>query len=353
MRHKKRGTLHSVPLFLRLGPCNRAGHLKISWPRQYLPPWDGPFFFPHIRRSRPRIPCRRPQPAKRYFPSKPSPLKSLYSGQETIALPVIQRRGPAARPEQKFSEDGGGTGEEGTLSLAFPQPGQHCSRAGQQFFRMAGGEAETQQGLPARYGGPAGPQHQHPALGQTGGRRRQRASSPTGTDKMCASPMTGSPRSVRARRKKATRAASVRRRSSRRGSSSTSASMQAAWAGGRAVLCMMAEAKCSNRGVKPRGSSRNAPHRPSDLPSVPTTRSAGARPLSRRACAAHRPRPPGPRAPSAWASSTQRKNPYRRRRAAMRSRSRAAPSMLYRDSAMTTGCGASGGREDSRRSRWS
>lgn len=80
------------------------------------------------------------------------------------------------------------------LSLAFPQPGQHCSRAGQQFFRMAGGEAETQQGLPARYGGPAGPQHQHPALGQTAARRRQRASSPTGTDKMCASPMTGSPR---------------------------------------------------------------------------------------------------------------------------------------------------------------
>ena len=119
------------------------------------------------------------------------------------------------------------------------------------------------------------------------------------------------------------------------------------------VLCMMAEARCSNRGVKPRGSNRKAPHRPSDLPSVPTTRSAGARPPSRRACAAHRPRPPGPRAPSAWASSTQRKNPYRRRRAAMRSRSRAAPSMLYRDSAMTTGCGASGGREDSRRSRWS
>ena len=34
---------------------------------------------------------------------------------------------------------------------------------------MTGGETETQQGLAARYGGPAGPQYQHPALGQTGG----------------------------------------------------------------------------------------------------------------------------------------------------------------------------------------
>lgn len=58
MRHKKRGTLHSVPLFLRLGPCNRAGHLKISRPRQYLPSWDGPFLLP----SYPPVPAAYPLP---------------------------------------------------------------------------------------------------------------------------------------------------------------------------------------------------------------------------------------------------------------------------------------------------
>ena len=58
MRHKKRGTLRSVPLFLRLASRNHAGHLKISRPRQYLPSWDGPFLLP----AYPPVPAAYPLP---------------------------------------------------------------------------------------------------------------------------------------------------------------------------------------------------------------------------------------------------------------------------------------------------
>lgn len=157
MRHKKRGTLHSVPLFLRLGPCNRAGHLKISRPHQYLPSWDGPFLLP----AYPPVPAAYPLPqtaaSEAALPLKAFPQKSLYSGQETIALPVIQRRD--LRPDQNKSfrrmegvRGGRALFQKGPfLPRPYPWPSHSpdsTAAVRPAFFRMGGGEAETQQGLP-------------------------------------------------------------------------------------------------------------------------------------------------------------------------------------------------------------